>query len=96
MRSHLEYCIQLKGPQYKKDMNLLEGAQKMATKTLGVLEHPSSEESMRELSSFSLEKRRVHGQLILAFQYIKGAYKRDRERLLPGPVAIGQGVMVLN
>lgn len=53
--------------KYRKDMNLLERAQRRATKMIQGTEHLFYERKVRELWKLSLEKRRFQGGLIAAF-----------------------------
>jgi len=68
MWSHLVHCIQAWGPHYKKDAELLEWVQRRTTEMIRGLEYLSCKEGLRELGFFSLEKRRLQGDLIVAFQ----------------------------
>jgi len=72
VRPHLEYCVQAWRPHLQKDIDLIEGVQRRATKMIPNLKNKSYEERLNILNLTTLETRRLRGDLIEVFKICKG------------------------
>ncbi|KAK4816074.1 hypothetical protein QYF61_011298 [Mycteria americana] len=98
VRPQLEYCIQLWGPQHRKDMELLERVQRRAMKMMKGLEHLCYEERLGELGLFIQPgEKKALGRLYCSCSVLKGGIQeRWRETFYFLPLVAGQEAMILN
>lgn len=75
-----ECWVQFWSPQLK-DMDILKRFQRRATKMFKGLENLPQDERLKVLDLFSPGNRRLRGELITVFQYLKGCYKEDEGSL---------------
>jgi len=81
VRPHLEYAVQFWSPSLRMDVQRLERVQRRATKLIPSIRHMDYQSRLRALNLFSLESRRLRGQLIEAFKILRGFDNVDHQHL---------------
>jgi len=71
-------------PAVQKNVDRLESMQRSIAKMVQGLGTLPYEERLRELGLFSLEKRRLRGDLSTVFQYLKRGYEEDGDSIFTG------------
>jgi len=72
VRPHLEFCMSAWRPHYVKDIQLLEGVQRRATKLISELRGLNYNERLKKVNLTTLETRRLRGDMIEVFKIFNG------------------------
>ena len=76
----MEYSVQAWRPHFRKDIDLLEGVQRRATKLITTIKDELYEDRLRYLNITTLETRRLRGDLIEVLKIFKGFDNLDSSK----------------
>jgi len=74
VKPHLEYCCPIWNLHYIKDIELVAGVQRRATKLVWDMENLHYEERLKKLGLMRLDRRRVRSELLETLKIINGYY----------------------
>jgi ribonuclease P/MRP protein subunit RPP40 len=72
VRPHLEYCMQVWCPYLRKDIDMIEGVQRKATRMILGYSEKSYEDRLKLCKLLTLEQRRHRGDMIEVFKLLNG------------------------
>ena len=72
VRPHFEFSVQIWRPQFRKDIDLLEGVQRRAIKSISTIKGELYEDRQRYVNLTTLETRRLIDDSIEVFKIFKG------------------------
>jgi len=78
--------VQAWSPHLFKDKNCLERIQRRATKLVKGFSKLTYEDRLKKLGIYSLEKRRLHGDLIEAYKILTGKERVDKDKFFTPPL----------
>ena len=83
VRSHLEYYARFWCPYLRKDVLAIEGVQQRFSRLFPGMAGLSYEERLSRLGLYSLDLRRVRGDLIETYKILTRLERMDSERVFP-------------
>ena len=81
VRPHLEHCVQAWAPFLQQDKDTLKTLQRRVTRTVSGFRHLSYPQRLEALGLFSLDRRRLRGDIIETFTILMGSTDLDPEEL---------------
>eukprot|EP00061_Rhincodon_typus_P008272 g30739.t1 len=83
VRLQLEYCVQFWSSHDRKDVIVLDEVQRRFIRILPGMEKLSYKEKLDRVGWFSLEQRRLKGDMFEVYKFKRGMDSVNREQLFP-------------